>query len=333
MKNPLLFLDPETAHQLALMALKTGIYPRARQDAPQLKTSLFDTDFANPIGLSAGADKHAEALKGWQNIGFGFVEVGTVTKNPRSGNPRPRIWRFQSNHEIVNWLGLPGPGYKPVLENIKRFRARSGSRLRIGVSIGSPENVFDDYAFLTREFAPHADYIALNASCPNLGHGASADNQVQKITAEIDAAKKQAGETPLFLKLGPSIDKKAIEVIAGAALEHGINGFIATNTLPHGLQDLIDSPPEPWPEHKGAYVGGYSGPQLLEISTFMISELRRVCGADIPLIGVGGVQSGDDALRLFKSGANLIQLYTGLIYKGPALLRDIKAKRLNASDI
>lgn len=318
MLNPLFLLPPEIAHKVALCGVRHG-FVKPYKRSKSLEKELCGIRFPSPVGLSAGADKEAYALQGWDKVGFGFVETGTVTLNPRAGNPKPRIWRQKQEQSIINWMGLPGGGLKPFLDNIKMFRQNHPrSDLVIGVSIASPDGDVEELETLTREIAPYADYFTLNASCPNVEHG---DDGIQTILSQIEAVCAKAGSKPLFLKLAPTNDKASLETVLLKALKAGARGFVLTNTVPAGSKALLGDIPFDWPTYQGQNVGGYSGPRLLETTRFMISTAREIVGEQVPLIAVGGIQSADDAKHLVKAGADLIQLYTGFIYKGPQLIR------------
>lgn len=328
--NPLLLLPPETAHKAALWALKAGLVPPCPPDLPSLAVKILGRSFTNPIGLSAGADKEAAALAGWQKVGFGFIEAGTLMPRPRAGNPCPRIWRLSDQNAVVNWLGLPSRGPEKFIRNIKTFRENASNTMAVGVSIASTEGLFDDFRRLSALAAPYADYIALNISCPNTAEDLS--STLESLKNQVGAVRAEAGKCQVLVKLGPTDDMDFLKALVQEGLAAGAAGFIATNTVPFEKRALIkDAPLFDWPKNReGAHVGGYSGPALLPVSLAMISEIRAITGPKTPLIGVGGVQSGKDAVRLLKAGANLVQLYTGLIYKGPRLVREIKEVLVNS---
>ncbi|MBY0428081.1 MAG: dihydroorotate dehydrogenase 2 [Alphaproteobacteria bacterium] len=334
-------LPPETAHAASLFGLKLGLGPRLKNKS-KLYLKLFGKEIRNPIGLSAGADKEAAALPAWSKMGFGIVEVGTVTLNPRTGNPKPRMWRLPDGG-VINWLGLPGHGLDPFIKNLAKFKKHKSRRdVCVGASIASPDGVLDEFKILAKAVAPYVDYITLNASCPNVAHE---DHAAEDTAAEqIKAAKLGAGRMPVLVKLGPTHDAVALERMVKAALAAGVDGFVATNTVPFASRTILPRMTFDWPEaeviknddrrsaslrerspaaSERIKVGGYSGPQLLQTSTWMVKEIRKHIPADMPVIGVGGIQSGEDAIRMFKSGATAIQLYTGLITHGPDLLNDI----------
>lgn len=322
--NPLLLLPPETAHKAALWALKSRLVPACPPDAGSLRVQILGREFSNPVGLSAGADKQAEALPGWQRIGFGFVEAGTLMPAPRKGNTGTRLWRLPKQNSVINWLGLPSRGPDVFVRNLRRFTEDTRNTMPVGVSIASTEGKAEDFEQLAGLVAPYAAYIALNISCPNTAEDLG--DTLQSLKSHIRAARNGAGNCPVMVKLGPTDDADVLKMLVHTALEAGAAGFIATNTVPHDKRALLKDAGEfEWPRnYQGMVAGGYSGPGLLPISLFMMSEMRALAGPKVPLIGVGGVQSGDDAVRLLKAGANLVQLYTGLIYKGPRLVRDIK---------
>lgn len=315
-------LPPEAAHRATLWALRNGLGPVAKPDTTALNVNVFGKTFSNPIGLAGGAEKKGDALTGWANMGFGFVETGTVTLYPRTGNPKPRIWRVGDGQGVINWMGLPGDGLEPFAANLEIFsKAPERARLHIGVSVGSPEGALDDFRKIASRVAPLADYITLNASCPNVAHE---DNAVQAIASQIKAVKGDAGTCPVLLKIGPTRDAEVLREVVSVAMGAGAAGIVATNTVPFDKKSLLQRAPE-WPRHEGKPVGGYSGVGLLDVACWMVAEIRGLIGKGAPIIGVGGIQTGADAMRVLKAGSNLIQLYTGFIYKGPALLDEIKA--------
>jgi dihydroorotate dehydrogenase len=316
-------LPPEDAHALTLWALKNGLAPCVK-DTADISISLFGKKLRNPIGLSGGADKAAESLAGWSHMGFGLVEAGTVTVKPRTGNPRPRIWRFENISSLVNWMGLPGGGIEPFVENLKSFQSTpERQKLFVGASIASPDGKLQEFTQLAKACSPYVDYMTLNASCPNVQHGAAHGTPEQTAADQIKAARDGAGGVPVMLKLGPTQDMAVLGRMVTSAMDAGVNGFVATNTLTHADRALAHNLNIDWPTHDGKPVGGYSGGSLLPIACWMVKEIRAHVGASVPIIGVGGIQSGADAARMLDAGANAIQLYTGLTYKGPALIADI----------
>lgn len=316
-------LPPEAAHKASLWMLKNGFGPLGKPDAAALQSTVLGRMFFNPVGLAAGADKKAEALPGWAKMGFGFVEAGTVTARPRTGNPKPRIWRVGDGKSLINWLGFPSEGYLPFVNNLKEFsKTPERTKLAIGVSIVSPEGMLDDFRTMAAACSPFVDYFTLNVSCPNIAQeGAiTAHTMAEQLVATI----QESSGCPVMLKIGPTADPEVLKLMVSTAMEAGAAGIVATNTVPFAKKELLKNENLCWPQHDGSPVGGYSGPALLDTTCRMVAEIRRLIGRDAPLIGVGGIQSGADAVRVIDSGANLIQLYTGLVYKGPTLLEEIK---------
>ncbi len=321
MSNPLLMLDPEMAHKIALWGVKNGLVSNYKKPTHITKTVAGIT-FTSPVGLSAGADKEAYALLGWSKVGFGFVEAGTVTLHARKGNPKPRVWRKTEENSVINWMGLPSGGLQAFLINIKKFREKP-SNLIIGISVASPEGSTEDLETIARACAPSGDYLTLNASCPNAEHGSDNKDALAEVASHVRAVCLGAGSKPVFLKLAPTQSEEALRTTLNVAIEAGAKGFVLTNTVPPHMKNLIGNPSFNWPTNNGSDVGGYSGPRLLETTKFMISYARDVLGQDIPLIGVGGIQSAENAKSIMNVGADLIQIYTGLIYHGPKLIRNI----------
>lgn len=321
--NPLQLLPPETAHSVAITAAKHGLVPKAKADPAGLSVSLLGKTFRNPIGLSAGADKNAAGLIGWERMGFGFVEAGTVTVKPRPGNPAPRVWRLGAQDSLVNWLGLPGPGMAPFIENLARYRARASQKLIVGVSIASPDGVLAEFTELAKATAPYADYLTLNASCPNVAHGDDG-SVADDMTAQVTATLEGAADTPLLVKLGPTTDETVFKQMVEAALKAGAVGVVATNTVPPDRRAMLGDLDFVWPQHDGQEVGGYSGPGLNTIAAQMIRWARQIGGEAMPIMGVGGVHDVNSAKTLLEAGANVLQLYTALTYQGPAVITKIK---------
>jgi len=318
------YLNPETAHQLAIWGLKHHPFLRQSPEIEGISRPFLGKTLLNPIGLSAGADKNAAALRGWRRLGLGLVEVGTVTVKARSGNPSPRLWRFPEQYSLVNWLGLPGNGMEHVIANLEIFsRTTERQHLLLGASIASPEGIEDELTVLAEHMAPLCDYIAINVSCPNVEHHHALE-QIAMVTKQIQATISGAQGKPVMVKLGPTLQKNALDQISHAAMEAGVTGFIATNTVPYANRDILAHYPELWPMHDAQPVGGYSGPALLAVSTFMIKHLRQTLGETVPLIGVGGIQTAGDAVQMLQAGANAIQLYTGLIYHGAGIVQRMK---------
>lgn len=313
--------DPETSHTLALKALALGLGPK-RQHLPQGTTQLLGCNLPTPLGLAGGADKTGAALQAWADMGLGFVEVGTITPNAREGNPRPRIWRL-GNGEMVNWMGLNSPGVEVVAANLQRFRQHNAT-FCLGASLANPSKVKEGLTPSAELLAPWVDFFTFNASCPNVA-GHQAHDALAPILQEVAEVIAGAAGKAVVVKLGPTDDPEALKATADALLKVGVAGFICCNTIPPDKRHLLHTPID-WPEHDAKPVGGYSGPQLLPISVAMITTLRQHLGKDVPLIGVGGVQTPADAKSLIWAGANAIQLYAGLTRHGVKLLDDIRSE-------
>ena len=318
LRRGLMRLDPETAHRLTLAALKTGLGPRYSCENPALKTHVWGREFSNPLGLAAGFDKNAEAIEPLFRMGFGFVEIGTVTPLPQSGNPRPRVFRDEGNESVVNRLGFPGKGLAHVKKNLENFCAGNPQRRGIlGVNIGinkETSSPADDYLRCLEALSPLADYIAVNVSSPNTAglRELQGRNPLNNLLAELTVVRKSA---LLLLKIAPDLDETQKSDIAELALRHNIDGLIVSNTTisrPAALNAALQKES-----------GGLSGRLLKDISTEAIRNFYRLTQGKIPIIGVGGISSAEDAYEKIRAGASLVQLYTGLIFQGPGLIARI----------
>jgi dihydroorotate dehydrogenase len=334
--RPFLFgLDPETAHELTLQSIErlqhsplTCLYSEPRVHA--------GLQFPNRVGLAAGLDKNARCIDGLAAMGFGFVEVGTVTPKGQAGNPRPRMFRLPKANALINRLGFNNEGLDAFIANVQRARFRSGSGaspmllgLNIGKNASTPiERATDDYLTCLDGVYPHADYVTVNISSPNTQNLRSlqSDEALDALLGAVAErrellAQRHGRRTPVFVKIAPDLDATQVEIIATTLMRYGADsnghatsafGVIATNTtlsreavagLPHAQE-----------------TGGLSGAPVLQASNRVIRQLRACLGKSFPIIGVGGVLSAEDAVSKIQSGANLVQIYTGLIYKGPALV-------------
>ena len=334
--RPFLFgLDPEAAHDATMASLaftqNTPLALAYRQKRIDDPVSVAGLQFPNRIGLAAGLDKNARCIDALGAMGFGFVEVGTVTPLAQSGNPKPRMFRIPAKNALINRLGFNNGGLEAFIANIKRSQFHSCSRISgkdkrmiLGLNIGKNaltpiENAAADYLTCLSGVYPYADYITVNISSPNTKNLRDLQND-EALDALLGAiAVRQAELTaqhsvrrPIFLKIAPDLDAAQIKVIAATVLRHRIDGVIATNTtlsreavtgLPHAQE-----------------AGGLSGAPVLELSNQLIRQLRKALGSTVPIIGVGGVLSGEDAVSKIQAGANLVQIYTGLIYRGPQLV-------------
>ncbi len=320
--------DPEDAHRLAIGGLKMLPVPRAKEDDPKLATGAFGLNFPNPVGMAAGFDKNAEVPDALLRLGFGFVEIGSVTPRPQDGNPRPRLFRLEDDSAIVNRMGFNNDGADPVLRRLAHRAQRGGI---VGVNIGANKDSTDrtaDYVRLIETFAPVASYFTLNVSSPNtpglrnLQQAATLDNLLARVIEARDRVQADAGHTPLLLKIAPDLTLPELDDVVHIARARGIDGMIVSNTTlarPKTLRDLDGAKEQ----------GGLSGRPLLRLSTRMVAETYVRTEGAFPLIGVGGIDSGGAALMKVRAGATLVQLYSSLVYRGLGLIEGIKADLLS----
>jgi dihydroorotate dehydrogenase len=331
--RPFLFrLDPEAAHELTVnMLARTQntplacTYAASRVDDP---ITLAGLRFPNRVGMAAGLDKNARCIDGLGAMGFGFVEVGTVTPLAQPGNPRPRMFRLPAANALINRMGFNNDGLEAFIANVQRasFRRKAqGSPLLLGLNIGKNaatpiERATDDYLIGLAGVYPHADYVAINISSPNtknlraLQSDEALDALLGALAARREALAQQHGKrVPLFVKIAPDLDEEQIKVIAATLTRHQMDGVIATNTTLS--RDAVQGLPH------AEEAGGLSGAPVLEMSNQVIRQLRAALGKDYPIIGVGGILSASDAVGKIKAGADVVQIYTGLIYQGPELVR------------
>jgi len=313
-------LEPERAHALTLRALRWGMAPAQAPVAdPVLPQRLWGIDFSNPIGLAAGFDKDAEAVDGLFQQGFGFVEVGTVTPRPQPGNVRPRVFRLPEDEAVINRLGFNSAGVAVVRERLAALRGR-GAAGPVGVNVGKNRDRVDaptEYAWAAGALAPYADHVTINVSSPNTPglrdlQGAEKLGQLIARVREAVAAAVPEGPPPLLLKLAPDLEMAAMADIAGVVFAEGVDGLILGNTTTSRPTAL-----------RGGYRterGGLSGRPLFELSTRQLKTIYALTEGRVPLVGVGGVASGADAYTKIRAGASLVQLYTALIFHGPALV-------------
>jgi len=318
--RPLLFaFEPERAHHLAFAAL-TAVPARPARHDPRLAVDVAGLSFPSPIGLAAGLDKDAVAPDAFLALGFGFVEVGTITPLPQPGNPRPRLFRLAEDEAIINRMGFNNQGQAAALE---RLRARAGRPGIVGVNIGANKDAADrvaDYAAGVARMAPVASYLTINISSPNTpGLRALQDAGALDALLEAVMAARPAGGPPIFLKVAPDLEPADIDAIARVGIERGIDALIVSNTTVSR------------PMLRSKYAnesGGLSGAPLRELALQRLRDFRVATGGRLPLIGAGGIASGADAWARIKAGASLIQIYSALIYKGPFLARRIERELL-----
>jgi dihydroorotate dehydrogenase len=307
--------DPETAHGLSIAALRCGlpVASSPTRDA-RLKVSLCGLDFPNPLGMAAGYDKNAEVPDALLGLGFGFAEVGTITPLAQSGNPKPRIFRLTADDAVINRLGFNNEGHAAAE---KRLAARKGRGGIVGVNIGANKDSADrvsDYERGIARFAPYASYLTVNISSPNTPglRNMQAREQLGELLSRVTAARPAApAQPPVFLKIAPDLVEAELEDIAAEVSEKQLDGVIVSNTTLSrtGLRSA----------GLANETGGLSGKPLFERSTTVLARMRKLLGPDMAIIGVGGVDSTETALEKIRAGADLVQLYTGMIYAGPAL--------------
>ncbi len=324
--RPFLFaLDAERAHGLGLRAIdaayRTGTVSLLAPRIAPLPTPAFGLQFPNPVGLAAGLDKNGEHVEALFSLGFGFVEIGTVTPRPQAGNPRPRLFRLPAHEAIINRMGFNNLGVDALVRNVERARRRNGL---LGINIGKNkdtpnESAAEDYLHCLERVYPLADYITVNISSPNTaGLRELQEEQAlrQLIGALREGQEKLAAQhgkrVPMLVKVAPDLSDRDIEAAARVLSELSVDGVIATNTTI--ARPLVESDPV------AKETGGLSGAPLMGQSTLVLRRLRSRLPESIPLIGVGGIASGADAVAKMSAGASLVQVYSGLIYRGPALV-------------
>jgi dihydroorotate dehydrogenase len=317
--RPLIFrLDAERAHGLSIAALSAVLRLSGRAPSPVLATEVAGLRFPSPVGLAAGYDKDAQVFAPLLGLGFGFVEVGTITPLPQPGNPRPRLFRLPEDQAVINRFGFNSRGQADALARLQR---RDRSRGIVGVNIGANKDSADrvaDYAAGVRTMAPVADYLTINISSPNTpGLRALQDEAALR---ELLTAIRQArplGGPPVFLKVAPDLGEGEPKQIVRAAIDHGVDALIVSNTT-------VTRPPLR-SRHAGE-AGGLSGAPLKQLALDALRRFRAETGGALPLIGAGGVATADDAWERIRAGASLVQLYSGMVYQGPGIARSIAAR-------
>ena len=314
-------MDPERAHTYALCALRWGLAGSDRgTDDPVLATEVFGRHFRNPVGLAAGFDKDAVAVLDLMRLGFGFVEVGTVTPRPQPGNPKPRLFRLEEDQAVINRMGFNNgglDGYVARLQSLMRpLPAVLGANVGINKEGADPER---DYPALYAAVAPYADYVTVNVSSPNTPGLRDLQGE-ERLAAILDAiAARRATlskQPPVLVKIAPDLAEDAVGSIVEACIARGVASVIVSNTT--------IGRPETLRSAKKTEAGGLSGAPLFETSNAVLRTAFRAANRRVPLIGVGGIANGEQALTKIKAGASLVQLYTGFAYGGPALVRRIK---------
>ncbi len=316
-------LEPEDAHGFVVRMLKTALLPRAARDDKRLAVRVFGLNFPNPIGIAAGFDKHAEVPDALLRLGFGFVEVGTVTPLPQTGNPRPRVFRLDTDQAVINRLGFNSRGADAALA---RLAARANAGGIVGINVGANKDTPDrivDYVNLIERFAPVASYVTVNISSPNtpelrtMQQAAVLDDLLARVVDARERVAQNAGPTPVLLKIAPDLSLPDLDDVVGIARSRRVDGMIVGNTTVRRPPDLRDT-------EKAKEAGGLSGRPLFALANRMLAETYVRVEGVFPLIGAGGIDSGTAALAKIRAGASLIQIYSGLVFRGLGLVAEIK---------
>ena len=335
--RPFLFcLDAERAHDLALTSIeaayRTGLNPLLAAKPMPLPTKVFGIEFPNPVGLAAGLDKNGAHIDALAALGFGFIEVGTTTPQPQPGNPKPRMWRLPEHQAVINRLGFNNAGIDALLRNVERANFTGVLGINIGKNKDTPnERAVDDYLFCLERVYARASYITVNISSPNTQglRDLQEEETLKRFIGTLREAQerlaaKHGVRKPMLLKIAPDLGEAELDGIADVLLAAGIDGLICTNTT-------IDRSGIAGARHADE-TGGLSGKPLYEKATSVLGGMARRLDSKIPLIGVGGILSGGDAATKIAAGASLVQFYTGMIYRGPALIREcVEALRAKAT--
>ena len=323
------FLPPELAHSFSIQALKYLNLKYDNINDPILSQHILGLDFPNPIGLAAGFDKNAEVISSMFSLGFGFIEVGTITPLPQNGNPKPRVFRLEEDKGIINSLGFNNKGILKAKKNLIKFKSSSNKNRIVGVNLGINKNSTDsinDYLFGIESFCNLANYITINISSPNtvglrdLQLRGKIENLIKQVVLKrekIDSLTK----IPIFIKISPDLNDDQLRDIALISLANNIDGLIITNTTINRPNNLLS-------KNKN-FKGGLSGKPLFQASNKILKKMYNLTNGQIILIGVGGISSGSDCYEKIKSGASLIQLYSALTFSGPSLISKIKKELID----
>jgi len=325
--RPLLFrLDPERAHGLTLGTLdllhRAGLSSLVAKPPQPLPTEAFGLQFANPVGLAAGLDKNGDHIDALFALGFGFVEIGTITPRPQDGNPKPRMFRLPRHRALINRLGFNNQGVDALVANVGRAKRAGVLGINIGKNKDTPnESAADDYLFCLERVYPLADYVTVNISSPNTAglRELQEEQALRRLIGTLREAQERLAaqhgrRVPLLVKVAPDLSDDDIEAAARVLSDLHVDGVIATNTTISRISVQDD--------RRAGETGGLSGEPLMNKSTTVLRMLRTRLASEIPLVGVGGILSGADAVKKMAAGASLVQLYSGLVYRGPALIGD-----------
>lgn len=324
-RKALFAVDPETAHELTLEALKLGHWSGATRLVCKNRNQpvqCMGLEFPNPVGVAPGLDKNADCFEALGDLGFGFVEVGTVTPRAQPGNPKPRVFRLTEAQAMINRLGFNNKGVDYLVSKVKKHRFRGVLGINIGKNFDTPnENAADDYLHCLEKVYPYADYVTVNISSPNTKNlrDLQGEDELDALLGALAARREELADqydrlAPMALKVAPDLENDAIPVIAEVVSRHGMDAVIATNTtigreMVSGMKHAEET-------------GGLSGAPLKEKADQTLGLLREALPAEIDMIGVGGITRGQDAVDKLKLGANLVQFYTGMVYRGPDLVNE-----------
>jgi dihydroorotate dehydrogenase len=326
--RPLLFAqDPEKSHHLTLATLNTSFGANLTRlmvgKVANKPVTVMGIEFPNPVGLAAGLDKNGEYINGLANLGFGFIEIGTVTPRPQQGNPKPRLFRLPKANAIINRMGFNNHGVDRLIGNVQQAHYQGILGINLGKNATTPlENALDDYIMGLLKVYPYADYLVVNISSPNtkdlrqLQHGDELDNLLRGLKQAHEQACQQYDKyVPLAVKIAPDMSSEELKQVADKLLQHKIDAVIATNTTI--ARDKVNQYPH------AEQQGGLSGAPLTERATQVVWQLKQILQQDMPIIAAGGIMTPSDAKEKLQVGASLVQVYSGLIYYGPSLVRDI----------
>lgn len=327
MRNLMFCIDAEKSHHLGMAAINlmemTGLSWLLTRKMASRKVKVMGLEFPNAVGLAAGLDKNGDYIEAMSALGFGFVEIGTVTPRPQPGNPKPRLFRIPEAEGIINRMGFNNLGVDHLLEQVKAAKTRSLVGINIGKNFDTPvENAVDDYLIGLKKVYPYADYVTINISSPNtpglrsLQFGESLAALLSALKQAQQALAEEFGRyVPMAVKVAPDLTEEEVRQLAEAFSSHGVDAVIATNTTMSrddvsGLANAEEA-------------GGLSGAPVFEKSTDIVRQFRAALPEDLPIIAAGGIMSGEDALAKLQAGADLVQIYSGLIYRGPSLVREV----------
>ena len=323
-------LPPELAHMLTLKSLQFSFRNKKIFDDPILYQHLFGLDFSNPLGLAAGFDKNVEVVNSLLNLGFGFIEAGTVTPKPQYGNEKPRVFRLVEDSAVINYLGFNNKGSEYAKQKLRIMNLNALSKGIVGINIAinkDTTNYLDDYNYCLEKLGPLAHYVTINISSPNTPGLRDLQNrgQIESLVQTLKDKKNSTPtleSTPIFFKIAPDMNEEQIRDIALMSLANNVDGLVISNST-------IDRPKSLQSSFKNE-VGGLSGTPLFLKSTLMLKKMYSLTNGQIPLIGVGGISNGFECYEKIKAGASLVQLYTAIIYKGPQIISKIKLDLTNA---